>query len=195
MQSYTDGTTYYLTLMNNGKEMQTRILLIDDHAILRKGLRLLLEKQDDFTVVGEAEEGEAGIALIHEFSPDIVVMDITMPGLNGIEATKRITAEYPDTRIIALSIHSERKFVEDMLQAGAAGYILKESVPEDLVRGIRAVMRGAGYLSPSITGIVVSRYREVVYTTNNLFTRQITKSSRRNYMCLNCQKIMSIAKD
>lgn len=146
--------------MNNGKVMQTRILLIDDHAILRKGLHLLLEKQDDFTVIGEAADGEAGIDLIHELSPDVVIMDITMPGLNGIEATKKITAKYPDTRVITLSIHSERKFIEDMLQAGAAGYILKESIPEDLVRGIRSVMSGAGYLSPSITGIVVSGYRE-----------------------------------
>ena len=136
--------------------MQIEILLIDDHAILRKGLQLLLARQEDFTVVGEAEDGEAGINLIRELSPDIVIMDISMPGLNGIDATKRIAAEFPDTKVIALSIHSEKLFVEDMLRAGAAGYILKESVLEDLVRGIREVMNGASYLSPSITGIILS---------------------------------------
>ena len=149
-------------------EIKTRILLIDDHAILRKGLQLLLGRQDDFTIVGEAEDGEAGIALISELSPDIVLMDISMPGLNGIEATKRITADYPGTKVIALSIHSEKKFVEDMLRAGAAGYILKESVPEDLVRGIREVRNGAHYLSPAITGLVLSGYREALSPEQSL---------------------------
>ena len=146
--------------MKSEKEMQINILLIDDHAILRKGLKLILGKQEDFLVVGEADDGETGIDLIRELEPDVIIMDISMPGLNGIEATKRIAAEFPDTKVIALSIHSEKKYVEDMLKAGAAGYILKESVPEDLVRGIRAVMSGAGYLSPSITGLVVSQYRD-----------------------------------
>ena len=146
--------------MKSEKEMQTKVLLIDDHAILRKGLQLILGKQEDFTIVGEADDGETGIALVRELEPDVIIMDISMPGLNGIEATKRIAAEFPDTKVIALSIHSEKKYVEDMLKAGAAGYILKESVPEDLVRGIRAVMSGAGYLSPSITGLVVSQYRD-----------------------------------
>lgn len=149
-------------------EMQTKILLVDDHAILRKGLQLLLEKHEDLEVVGEAGDGEAGIALIRKLSPDVVIMDITMPGLNGIEATRRIVTDFPATKVIALSIHSEKKFVEDMLQAGAAGYILKESVPEDLVRGIRAVTCGEGYLSPSITGIVVSGYRETLSQNHNL---------------------------
>ena len=140
--------------------MTIKILLIDDHAILRQGLQLLLSRQDDFLVVGEAGEGRAGIALVKEHSPDIVIMDITMPGLNGIDTTKCIVSEFPATKVIALSIHSEQTFVEDMLNAGAAGYILKESVPEDLVRGIREVMKGGSYLSPSITGLVVNGFRE-----------------------------------
>lgn len=147
--------------------MTIKILLIDDHAIVRQGLHLILSRQDDFLIVGEAGEGGAGIQLVKELSPDVVIMDITMPGLNGIDATKAILTDSPDTKVVALSIHSEPTFVEDMLKAGAAGYILKESVPEDLVRGIREVMRGAGYLSPSITGLVLNGFRESFLTKSN----------------------------
>ena len=143
--------------------MPTQILLVDDHAIVRKGLQALLENNDDLTVIGEAEDGKSAVALSRELLPDVVIMDISMKGLNGIEATKQICKYCPETKIIALSIHSEKHFVEDMLQAGAAGYILKESIPEDLILGIRAVMSGDGYLSPSIVGIVVSRYHEGVF--------------------------------
>ena len=140
--------------------MKNNILLVDDHPVFRKGLLSLLADEEGMQVVGEAGDGQTAIALVKELSPDIVVMDVSMPGLNGIEATKRIVAEFPDTLVVALSIHSERQFVQDMLQAGAAGYILKESVPEDLIKGIRAVMHGEGYLSPAITGDVVSQFRQ-----------------------------------
>ena len=101
------------------------ILLVDDHPVFRKGLFSLLEDEDDMLVVGEAGDGQTALALVEELSPDIVVMDVTMPGLNGIEATKRIVAEFPGTLVVALSIHSDKQFVQDMLQAGASGYILK----------------------------------------------------------------------
>jgi len=142
--------------------MQNTVLLVDDHPVFRKGLRFLLEDEEDMKVVGEAGDGQEALALIEELSPDIVVMDVTMPGLSGIEATRRITSEFPDTAVVALSIHSEKQFVHDMLQAGASGYILKETVPEELINGIRSVMIGEGYLSPAITEIVVSQFRKAL---------------------------------
>lgn len=140
--------------------MKKSILLVDDHPVFRNGLQYLLEDEEDMDVVGEAGDGQTALDLVEELSPDIVVMDVTMPGLNGIEATKRIVAKFPGILVVALSIHSDKQFVQDMLQAGASGYILKESVPEELVKGIRSVMLGEGYLSPAITGIVVSQLRE-----------------------------------
>ncbi|WP_300455697.1 response regulator [Desulfobacula sp.] len=140
--------------------LKTSILLVDDHPIFLKGLRSLLEDETDMTVVGEAGDGQTALDLIQVLSPEIVVMDITMPGLNGIDTTKQILSDYPNTKVIALSIHSENEFVEGMLQAGAVGYIVKESVPEELVKGIRAVMGGESYLSPVITDLVISQFRQ-----------------------------------
>ena len=135
---------------------KTTVALVDDHPVFRKGLRMLLEDEPDFDVIGEAADGVQALELINELQPEIAVLDISMPGLNGIEVAERISASCPETRIVALSIHSEKRFVEDMLMAGAHGYILKQSVPEDLVNGIRSVMNGDSYLSPSITSVVLS---------------------------------------
>lgn len=153
--------------------MKPSILLVDDHPIFLKGLRSLIEDETDMEVIGEAGDGQAAIELLQTLSPSVVVMDITMPGINGIEATRQILSDFPNTKVIALSIHSEKKFVESMLQAGASGYIVKESVPEELVKGIRAVMNGQAYLSPSITGLVVSQFRQ------NLSGKQ---TSRKNHI-------------
>jgi len=133
-------------------------LLVDDHAIIRQGLRSLLEKQPDIEVVAEAEDGRKALELVRKVLPDIVVMDVSMPGLNGIEATRQICSELPQVRVIALSIHSNRRFVTDMLRAGAAGYILKECLFDELVQAIQAVAAGDSYLSPRITGVVVGDY-------------------------------------
>jgi len=138
------------------------VLLVDDHAMLRKGMTLLLGEEADIDVIGEAGDGEQAIAQARALQPDVVVMDINMPGMNGIEATRRIVSEFPDIKIIALSIHSGKRFVDDMLSAGAAGYLLKESVPEELLQGIRAVMRGDMYLSSAVTGTVVGAYVESI---------------------------------
>lgn len=135
------------------------ILLVDDHPIFRKGLHLLFEGEKDMRVVGEAADGYEAIEQTRELTPDIVVMDITMPNLNGVDATRQITSDFPETKVVALSIHSGKRFVEDMLRAGAMGYLLKETVPEEMVNGVRAVMGGQVYLSESITGVVVSQYR------------------------------------
>ena len=140
--------------------MSTSILLVDDHPIFLAGLRALLEDEPDMSVVGEAGDGRTALEMIQKFSPAVVIMDITMPGLNGIEATKQIVSDFPETKVIALSIHSEKEFVEDMLHAGAVGYIVKESVPEELVKGIRVVIGGEAYLSPVITGLIVSQFRK-----------------------------------
>ncbi len=142
--------------------METTVLLVDDHPIFRKGLRILIENEEDIKVVGEAEDGQTAINLVRKLSPDIVVMDITMPNLNGIKACRQIISESPNAKIVTLSVHSGKRFVENMLEAGAAGYILKESAPEELVKGIRAVVDGKAYLSPSITEVALSRYRKAL---------------------------------
>ncbi len=139
---------------------QTSILLVDDHAMLRKGLRVLIEQEENLRVIGEAADGREAIDQVRQLQPDVVVMDINMPHLNGIEATRKILAESPQTRILALSIHSVRRYVEEMLEAGVAGYLLKESAPEELITAINTVKEGKGYLSAVITEIVLSRFRQ-----------------------------------
>ena len=138
--------------------MNIRVLLVDDHAIIREGLRSLLEKQPDMEVVADTDDGRKALELVGELLPDIVIMDITMRGLNGIEATRRIITEFPAVKVIALSIHSKRRYVADMLSAGAAGYILKECLFDELVQAIKAVAAGGRYLSPRIIDVVVSDY-------------------------------------
>ena len=138
--------------------MSIQVLLVDDHAIIREGLRSLLERQPELEVIADTDDGRKAIELVRELLPNIVIMDITMPGLNGIEATRQITAEFPQVKVIALSIYSKRRFVADMLSAGATGYILKECLFDELVQAIKAVAAGGRYLSPRITDVVVSDY-------------------------------------
>lgn len=138
--------------------MTVTIILIDDHPLFRKGLHLLLEEEDDLRVIGEAENGEAAIALAKELSPDVVLMDISLPDMDGIEATRRILSRVSDTRVMALSIHDEKHFIEAMFQAGAVGYALKEVAGEELVEGLRAVARGEIYLSHAIKDVMVVQY-------------------------------------
>ena len=138
--------------------MSTRVLLADDHRIMRQGLRTLLEKQPHIEVVGEAEDGPTVVRLAQELSPDVIVMDIGMPGLNGIEATHRIIAEVPGVKVIALSMHSDRRFVAEMFKAGASGYLPKDCAFEELTRAIKAVVAGQNYLSPEIASVVVKDY-------------------------------------
>jgi two-component system response regulator DegU len=118
--------------------METTVLLVDDHPLFRKGIRFLLEAEGDMRIAGEAGDGQAAIDMVRELHPDVVIMDITMSKLSGVEATRQILAEFPEAKIITLSMHGEQQFIEQMLQAGAAGYLLKDSIPEELVNGIRA---------------------------------------------------------
>ena len=135
--------------------MTIRIVLADDHQIVRLGLRSLLEAEPDIQVVGEADNGEATLKLVQELTPDVVIMDISMPDLNGIEATRRILAKSPAIKIIALSMHSDSLFVLNMLKAGASGYLLKDCALEELVKAIRTVVRQQTYLSLSISHLMI----------------------------------------
>ena len=135
--------------------MSLKVLIADDHGIIRQGLRSLLEKQEDMEVVAEANDGREAFDLVRECEPDIVIMDITMPNLNGIEATRKIVGDFPGTKVIALSMHSNRRFVAGMLKAGASGYVLKDCLFDELANVIRTVSGGGIYLSPSITGVVI----------------------------------------
>jgi DNA-binding NarL/FixJ family response regulator len=145
--------------------MSIGVLLVDDHAIIREGLRSLLEKQRDTEVLADTDEGRRAVELVRELSPDVVIMDVTMAGLNGIEATRLIAAEFPEVKVVALSIHSQRRFIADMLSAGAAGYILKECLFDELVQAIQAVAAGGRYLSPRIADVVVEDYVKRLSTT------------------------------
>lgn len=136
----------------------TKIVIADDHSIVRDGLRAMLAKVADIEVIGEADNGEDAVAMVAEIKPDIIVMDIGMPGLNGIEATKRITASDSNTRVVALSMHSERQYVSEMLRAGASGYLLKDSAFEELVDALHAVAEGETYLARAVAGVVVDDY-------------------------------------
>jgi DNA-binding NarL/FixJ family response regulator len=138
--------------------MPTKVLLVDDHAIIRQGLSSLLEKQPDIKVVGSVEDGRKAVDIARELAPDLVIMDISMPNLNGIDATRKIIGEMGDVKVIALSIHSSRHFVAEMLKAGASGYILKECLFDELVEAIKTVLNGGIYLSPRITGVVIDDY-------------------------------------
>ncbi len=138
--------------------MTIKIMIADDHQIVRQGLRNLLAAEPDMQVVAEADNGRKVLPLVKEFAPNIVIMDITMPGLNGIEATRQILAECSGVKVIALSMHSDSLFVLNMLKAGASGYLLKDCALEDLVRAIRTVVNDKTYLSPGISDVVIKDF-------------------------------------
>ena len=129
---------------------QIKILLVDDHAVVRMGFKMLIEAEDDITVIGEAESGEGAIKLFHELKPDIIVMDITMPGIGGIEAIDRIMAKDKNTKILVLSAHEDSVHPKRVLNAGAMGYLTKRSAAEELIKAIKSIHQGKRYLEPSI---------------------------------------------
>ncbi len=138
---------------------EIRLLLADDHAILSAGLRALLGYYDDIEIVGEARDGTEAVELVAELRPDVVLMDIAMPGLSGVEATRLIREQHPDTRVLVLSQHGERQYVLAVLQAGASGYILKRALGSDLVEALRMVASGETYLHPDVSTILVDEVR------------------------------------
>jgi len=149
---------------------KTRILLADDHAVVRQGFKMLLGAQPDMEIVGEASNGREAVESAETLRPDIVVMDVAMPELNGIEATRRLAASAPHTRVIALSMHKDSVYVREILRAGARGYLLKDSGAEDLVSAIRAVAKGESYLSPAVSNAVLDDYRRHVTNPIDLLT-------------------------
>jgi two-component system, NarL family, response regulator NreC len=138
--------------------MKIKVLLADDHAMMRGGLRMLLEQHAELAVVGEAEDGRETVRLAKKLSPDVVVMDIAMPDMNGIEATRQIFADRPGAKVIALSMHSDRHFVSEMLKAGATAYLLKQCAVDELITAIKTVLKNQTYLSPCISGVVVDNF-------------------------------------
>ncbi|MEN6307608.1 MAG: response regulator transcription factor [Anaerohalosphaeraceae bacterium] len=138
--------------------MSIKIILADDHVILREGLARALQSETGFDIVGQVGDGHSAIKLIREKSPDVVVMDIGMPELNGIETTRIINKEFPQVKVIGLSMHSNDKYVREMFRAGASGYLLKNCAFEELIGAIRTVMGGKTYVSPSIGSMIIQEY-------------------------------------
>lgn len=158
--------------------MSIKIVLADDHTIMRKGLRSLLEQKHNIEVVAEAEDGRTTVQLAHKLKPDVVIMDISMPDLNGIEATHQIIDTEPDIKVIALSMYSDRKFVAGMLKAGASGYLLKDCAFDELSRAIETVIDDQTYLSPKVAGTVVKDYMEHLSTEDKSAFTSLTDRER-----------------
>jgi len=138
--------------------MAIRVLVIDDHAVVRAGIRMLLEGEPDFEIVGEGETGEDAVRLAQELKPDVILMDVSMPRLDGIEATRRIKAQSSTSAILALTIHEGQDYFFQMLQAGASGYVPKRTAPDELLRAVRVVAEGNVFLEPSIAKDLVADY-------------------------------------
>lgn len=136
--------------------MSIKIILADDHQLIRQGLQSLLEKEFGMQVIGQASDGETAVRLAGELLPDIIIMDISMPGLDGIEAASRIKKQFPSIKIIALSMHTNKLFVTDMFEAGASGYLLKECAAAELVTAINSVLENNIYISPRIANVVIN---------------------------------------
>lgn len=141
--------------------MEIKLLLADDHQMMREGLKAMIEKERDLTVVGEAEDGKSTVALARKLNPHVVVMDVAMPDLNGIEATRKITKANPNVKVVALSGHVNQHFVREMLAAGASAYLLKQNACDELVRAIRDVVTGKKYLSSAVARGVLDAYVEL----------------------------------
>lgn len=157
--------------------MKMKILIADDHAIVRQGLRALIDKEADMMVTAEAGTGAEAIGLTREERPDLIVMDISMPDTNGIDATRSITMEFPDVKVLALSMESDRRFVVEVLKAGANGYVLKDAAFTELATAIRAVAAGDTYLPPRVTTLLIKEYlqripEDVPATYENLSSRE-----------------------
>ena len=140
--------------------MEVKVLLVDDQKIMRDGLRALIEKQPGIELVAEAENGRLAIHLTRKFMPDVILMDIHMPEVNGIEATRRIVEEFPGTRVVAISMHSDRQYVLGAIKAGVSGYLLKDSAFDELAQAIRTVVENGKYLCSDVRGTVAEECKK-----------------------------------
>lgn len=153
------------------------VLIVDDHAMMRAGLRLLLEREG-ITVIGEAANGRDAVAAARRLKPDIVLMDISMPEMNGVDATRRVLAEIPGAKVVALSMHTDRRYVIAMFTAGASGYLLKGAASDELTQALRAVSRGMTYVSPAVGGVVVGELLDHAPREGDAKPRSLTARER-----------------
>ncbi len=154
-----------------------RVFLADDHTILREGLRAILERESDVSVVGEAADGLDAVTRVLALRPDVVVMDISMPGLNGVEATRRIVEALPRAKVIGLSMHADRRYVQAMFEAGAVGYLLKNAASDELLHALRVVVEGRRYVSPALTDVLIEVLRSAP-SDSALVTSTLTARER-----------------
>jgi two-component system, NarL family, response regulator DegU len=141
--------------------MKTKIVIIDDHQLFREGVKRILDFEPDFEVVAEGDDGNEALQLVEQYDPDVVIMDINMPSVNGVEATKQLVEANPDTKVIILSIHDDETYVTHALQTGARGYLLKEMDADALIQAVKVVAEGGSYLHPKVTHSLVKEYRRL----------------------------------
>jgi DNA-binding NarL/FixJ family response regulator len=163
---------------------EIRVLLAEDHTIVRKGLRSLLDAEATVTVVGEAENGRQAIDQVEHLLPDVVVMDIAMPGLNGLEATRQIKKRFPEVQVLILTVHTAQEYILQILRAGASGYLVKQAAPTDLVQAIQAAHRGGIFLSPSISRKVIEEYVQQASTAAELDSYETLTDREREVLQL-----------
>jgi len=165
--------------------MSIRILVADNHGILRQGIQALIEKHSDMEVVGQADNGLTAVEMTRKLRPEVVLMDVTMPVLNGIEATRQIKNELPEVKVLALSVHAKREFVLDMVKAGVSGYMLKECVLDDLIQAINTVVAGQSYLSPQIARIVLEGItKDSIFAVGDRLSKTLTPRERQVLLLL-----------
>jgi two-component system response regulator NreC len=155
-----------------------RVVLVDDHMVLREGLKTLITAQADMVVVGEADEGEAALQQLETWRPDVVIMDISMPGVNGIQATEQIKQAHPEVKVLVLSVHDDTSYLRQMLTVGASGYILKHTAADALIQAIRTVAAGGLYLEPSLAEHVVGRYVRRPTAATELLGTELSERER-----------------
>ena len=152
--------------------MKTRIAIIDDHQLFREGIKRILEFEGDFEVVAEGSDGSEALSIVETYRPDLVLMDINMPDINGVEATKQLIEAYPDTKVVVLSIHDDENYVMRALQTGATGYLLKEMDADTLIEAVRIVAEGGSYLHPKVTHNLIREYRRLTTEKGGAVVKQ-----------------------